>query len=327
MPISSVIASTGSYLPETVISNHGLEKIPPSLAALIEQKTGVKTRRFAGPSQCTSDLAIAAAENCLVRVGFDPVRLDAVILGTSSPDRIQPATATRVQHKIGAVNAFAFDLNSVCSSGVYALKVADAFIKSGYSQSILVVAAEIYSRYLDPKDFSTYPYFGDGAGAVLLTAAANTDRGLLYSLLKTDGQKADVIQIPAGGTMLPYTRLENPKDVFFKMVGREVYDFAVNEGTNIIEQIIREAKVEKEEISYIVAHQANINILKEISSRTGLPLEKFVVNLDRYGNTAAASVLIALDELLASGQVKAGELILLVAFGGGLSWGANLFRY
>lgn len=322
----SNIRSTGSYVPGNIIKNSDLRQFSSGVIPLIEKKTGVKERRFADDNHCTSDLAIFAARQCLKKVNYDPLDLDAIILATSSPDRIQPATATRVQAHLGALNAFAFDINSVCSGALYAIHLADALIRSGQGRNILVIAAEIYSRYLNPTDFSTYPYFGDGAGAVLITLEEKIDKGVIETILKTDGSKAEVIQVPAGGTMLPCARLENPKDVYFKMVGREVYDFAVNRGTEVIEDIKKRLGICLEDIDFVITHQANINIIKEISIRTNIPLEKFFINLDRYGNTAAASVFIALDELLISGLAHSGHLILLVAFGGGLSWGASLIR-
>jgi 3-oxoacyl-[acyl-carrier-protein] synthase-3 len=307
-----------------VITNDALTQFPAQLLPLIEQKTGVRSRSHAKSSQCTSDLAIAASSRCLAKANFDPGHLDAIILATSSPDRLQPATASRVQSEIGALNAFAFDINAVCSGGVFALHVADAFIKAGIYKNILVVAAEIYSRFLDPSDFSTYPYFGDGAGAVLLVASESTDKGIVKSLLKTDGSGADIIQVPAGGSMLPFNQLKNPKDLYFKMVGKEVFDFAITRGTEIIQEIIKEAQIDKDQLCFIIPHQANINIIKELSSRLDINFNKFFTNLERYGNTAAASVLISLDELMDSGKIRNNDTVLLVAFGGGFSWGSNL---
>jgi 3-oxoacyl-[acyl-carrier-protein] synthase-3 len=317
--------ATGAFLPERAIANEELTQFPAAAIALIEQKTGVKTRRHAEPSQCTSDLAIAASQACLERAGCPPNELDAIVLATSSPDRIQPATATRVQERIGARRGFAFDLNSVCAGGVYALHVADCLIRAGTARKVLVVASEVYSRYLNPRDFSTYPYFGDGAAAVLL-AAEQGERGVIRSRLGSDGSRDHVIQIPAGGTMMPFGRLGHPHDVYFKMRGREVYDFAVTAGTAVVEELLAECGLGKQEVAFVVPHQANSNVVNELAERLGIAREKFVTNLERYGNTAAASVLIGLDELLQSGRASAGDAIVLVAFGGGLSWGATLIR-
>lgn len=322
----ATILSTGSYVPDNIVTNKELRQFPPSVLQLITQKTGIEARRFADTSQCTSDLAIIAANRCLSKIGFDPQKLDGIVLATSSPDRIHPPTATRVQHKIGASKAFAFDLNAVCSGGVFAMTIADSLIRSRFSENILVIGVEIYSTYLDPGDFSTYPYFGDGAGAVLLSANAETPKGIIQSILKNDGSRADIIQVPAGGTMLPYVRIKNPKDLYFKMVGREVYKFAVDAGASVIREMITETAINKNDIKFIITHQANINIIRELSIKLDIDFNKFIINLNRYGNTAAASIFIALDELFDSMRVSNGDLIMLVAFGGGLSWGANLIR-
>ncbi len=317
------ILSTGSGLPERIVRNEDLTQFPRHTLGLIEEKTGVRERRFADPSQCTSDIAALAASACLKRIGFDPLRVDAIILATSSPDRIQPATATRLQQLIGAANAFCFDINSVCSGGVYALALAESMIRAARCATVLVVASEVYSRILNPADFSTYPYFGDGAGAVLL-GAGDAGPEVVGAVLRTDGAGADVIQIPAGGTMLPFHQLQQPKDAFFRMKGREVFDFAVDKGSRVIGELLASTGTPRESIRWVIPHQANLKIIAELSQRCGIPLHKFVINLDRYGNTAGASVLIAFDELCGSGEPRPGDHVVLVAFGGGLSWGAAL---
>lgn len=322
--LSSAILSTGSYLPEKTVSNEDLKQFPANCINLIEIKTGIKTRRHVEKNEATSDLAIKAAMSCLEKISFDPKDIDAIILATSSPDRIQPATATRVQYEIGALNAFGFDINSVCSGGVYGIYLADAMIKAEKCSNVLLIAAEAYSKFLNANDFSTYPYFGDGAGAVLLTGKNNCPAGVLNSILRSDGSGADLIQIPAGGSRLSFYEIKDPKDAFFQMDGKAVYSFAVTKGSEIINDILLQSGVEKEEVRFIIPHQANINIIKEISQKTGIHLDKFVINLDKYGNTAAASILIGLDEALTLNNINEGDLIITVGFGGGLSWGANL---
>ena len=321
----SRVLATGSFLPERVIRNEDLTQFPAHALPLIEKKTGVMSRRHAEDGQSTSDLGFEAARLCLERAQIDPLEIDALILTTSSPDRIQPATATRVQEKLGARKAFAFDVNSVCAGGVYALHVADAMILAGLARTVLVVASEVYSRYLNPKDFSTYPYFGDGAGAVLLRAAER-GRGIFRTRLGSDGSGADVIQIPGGGTMMPYGRLAHESDIYFKMRGRDVYEFAVTQGPAVVEELLSDCGVAKVDVRFVIPHQANKNIVRELAGRLGIAEDRFVVNLERYGNTAAASVLIGFDELLQSGKAAEDDLIVLVAFGGGLSWGATLIR-
>ncbi|MEM5786855.1 MAG: ketoacyl-ACP synthase III [Syntrophobacteraceae bacterium] len=322
---NSIICSTGSHVPERVVSNDQFDQFPESSLKLISRYTGVRTRRISPEDQCTSDLAILAARSCLDRVGFPAEEVQGILLSTSSPDRMQPATATRVQHELGARNAFALDINSVCSGSVFGISMADSLIKSGKYENVLFIAAEMYSKILNKRDFSTYPIFGDGSGAVLLRAG-NSGRGVLHSCLKTDGSGADWICVPAGGTKLPFDRMANPRQAFFKMSGKSVFDFAAEKGAETIQQLASEAGVDLEDVRHFICHQANLNIIKAIAEKTGLSPEKFVVNIDRYGNTASASVLIALDEGVSGKRIREGDLVITVAFGGGLSWGGNLIR-
>ncbi len=319
------ILATGSYLPHHIVRNEDLTQFPPTTTKLIALKTGVLSRRQADAHQCTSDLALEAAQRCLAKSDFPPERIQGIIVSTSSPDRMQPATATAVQHRLGAVNAFAFDINSVCSGSVYGISLADALILSGRYDAILLIASEVYSRILNKKDFSTYPYFGDGAGAILFHAS-NAEKGVLHSCLRTDGSGRDVICVPGGGTMLPFDQIERPEAAQFRMKGKAVFEFAVSQGTAVIRQLVEEADVDLEAIQGFICHQANINIIQALSTNLDIAVDKFFVNLDKYGNTASASVLIALDEAIAAGHVGPGDLVVTCAFGGGLSWGANLIR-
>jgi 3-oxoacyl-[acyl-carrier-protein] synthase-3 len=323
--MQSTILSTGSYLPEKIIYNADLKQFPINSIGIISQKTGILSRRHAAPGQYTSDLAFLSAKKCLEKVNFSSGKVDAIIVATSSPDRVQPATAARVQQLLSAVNAFAFDLNSVCSGGVYALAIADGLIVSGKCKNVLVIAAEIYSRFLNPGDFSSYPYFGDGAGAVLL-GVGESKLLIKDSILCTDGSGSDLIQIPAGGSMMPGHTVVNDKDWYFKMSGKEVFAFAVKRAPEIINEILKRNNIAKEKVAAVITHQANINIIREISKMVEIPFEKFFVNLEKYGNTAGASVHIALDEYLAEKNTDGGGYLVLCAFGGGLSWSATLIK-
>lgn len=300
------IAATGSYLPVRIVRNDEFDQFPPNSLRLIESKTGIRERRFAADDQLNSDLAHEAAKACLDQAGIEPSDIDGVIVATSSPDRMQPATATRVQHLIGARRAWAFDVNSVCSGAVFALATANAMVQSLMARNILVVASEVYSRITNPRDFSTYPYFGDGAGAALVTSTSSRWR-VGASVLASDGSGSEKIQVPNGGK--------------FTMVGKDVYEFAISKGPQILAELVRAERISADTIAGVICHQANVNILREIASRSGISFERFFVNLDRYGNTAAASVLIALDEFLAEARPTSGSRVLLAAFGGGLSWG------
>ncbi len=325
MAAAARILATGSYLPERVIPNEALTQFPATALPLIAEKTGISARRYAADDESTSDLGAKAARACLERAGIAAEDVDAIVLATSSPDRIQPATATRVQDLIGARKAYAFDLGSVCSGAVFAMHVADALIRSGGARRVLVIASELYSRgHLNPRDFSTCACLGDGAAALLMS----DDRGhtVLGTVLHTDGSGADLIQVPAGGTMLPYARMERPQDAYFMMRGKDVQDFVVSRGSEVVEELLAAQGVDKKDVAFVVPHQANIGVLQGLAAKLGIDMSKFVVTLDRYGNTAGASVLIALDDLLTSGRAAAGDLVVLVVFGGGLSWAATLIR-
>lgn len=323
--MGSTILSTGSYLPETIIHNEELEQFPKTSKFLISQKTGVFSRRRASENECTSDLAAKAARKCLERIEFPPDQIQGIIVSTSSPDRIQPATATRVQSMLGAGKAFAFDINSVCSGSVYGIAVADSLIRSGIYDNILFIASEVYSRILNEKDFSTYPFFGDGSGAILFQANSSSG-GVLHSCLRTDGGGCDTICVPGGGTMMPFQKMKSPASAFFKMKGKNVFEFAVEKGTEIIMQVTEESGVSLDKVKCFVCHQANINIILKIAEKINISADNFYVNIFRYGNTASASVPIALDEAVTRGAVSEGDLIVTAAFGGGLSWGANLIK-
>jgi 3-oxoacyl-[acyl-carrier-protein] synthase-3 len=326
VPTSASILATGSYLPERIVPNEALTQFPSATLPLITEKTGISTRRYAADDQCTSDLAAEAARACLARADVAADDLDAILLATSSPDRIQPATATRVQDLLGARRAFAFDVNSVCSGAVYAIHLADALVRTGGARHVLVIASELYSRaHINPRDFSTCACLGDGAGAVLVGPGQST-RVIVRSRLHSDGTGCDLIQIPAGGTMMPYRQMTRPQDVYFLMRGQEVHEFACTSGAAVIDELLAECGVDRRDVAFVVPHQANISVLRSLAERLDMDFSKFIVTLDRYGNTAAASVLIAFDELVTSGRLRPGDLVVLVVFGGGLSWGATLVR-
>jgi 3-oxoacyl-[acyl-carrier-protein] synthase-3 len=322
----AIVHSIGTYLPEKIVNNEDLHQFPAGSADRIVQKTGVRSRRIAADEQCTSDLGAEAALDCLRRADFSPGHLNGLIVSTSSPDRMQPPTATRLQALIGAPQAFAFDINSVCAGSVYGMALADALIRCGAYENILLVAAEMYSRILYPTDFSTCPYFGDGAGAILFRRGNPGDGGILHSCLHTDGAKWDTVGVFGLGTMIPYARMTDDRPAYLKMNGRAVFEFAVTRGTEVILEILEQSGTSADQIKLFICHQANINIINQIAANTRLPRERFFVNLDRYGNTASASVIIALEEAMRSVPLSKGDKVLLAAFGGGLSWGASLIQ-
>jgi len=306
------VSGLSMYLPKKIVNNEDLVQFPVKYRNVIADKAGVLSRRHV-VDECTSDIGTMAVNKLLYANKIAPETIDVLICATSSPDRIQPATATRIQELCGLKYAYAFDVNSVCSSAVFAMKIASGLVKDG-AKNVIVVAAEVYSKILNPYELKTFPYFGDGAGAVLITATPGSYELVDY-VLGSDGSGADVIQVPAGGTMLPAANVIDKKDFYFQMNGRKVFDFACEMGSKVIEDLISRNNINPD---MVIPHQANINVIKEIARRTGISSEKFYTNLDRYANTAGASVLIALDEYL---DTRDGDNnVFLVVFGGGLSW-------
>ncbi len=324
--IFSQILATGSEVPERVIPNNFFNYLVDDADNWIFSRTGMRERRFAEPHESTSDLATKAARNALKSGSINPAELDCIIVGTSTADMILPSSACMVQKNIGAVNAFAFDMNAVCSSFVYALEIADNFIRSGKYRKILVIGADTYSKILDFQDQTTCPLFGDGAAAVVLGATAEK-KGILQSIIRSDGGGWDLIQVPSSGSRKPITaETITLRENTFKMEGKKVYVFATDVIPQIIEEVTAKEGISPEQLDHIIPHQANVRIIDFIVKKTGIAKEKFLLNLDRYGNTAAASVGLALDENLRNGVIRPGELVLVMGFGGGLSWGGILIR-
>ncbi len=325
--IYSQVLATGSGIPERVVPNDFFNYLVEDADNWIFSRTGMRERRFADPNESTSDLATVAAINALKQGDIDPAELDCIILGTSTADMILPAAASMVQKNIGAVNAFAFDINAVCSSFVFAMEVADNFIRSGKYNKILVIGADTYSKILDFQDQTTCPLFGDGAGAAVL-GSTTEKKGILQSIIKSDGKGWELIQVPSSGSRKPITaETITLRENTFKMEGKRVFIFATDVIPQIIQEVTAKAGIQADQLDHIIPHQANVRIIDFISKKTGIPKERFLLNLDRYGNTAAASVGIALDENLRNGVIKPGELVLMMGFGGGLSWGGILIRF
>lgn len=320
------IIATGGRVPDRVVDNSFFQYLVDDADNWIHSRTGIRERRFAALDEATSDLASAAALDALTSGNIDPLSLDCIIVSTSTPDMILPPTACMVQKNIGAANAFAFDMNAVCSGFVYAVETADNFIKSGKYRRVMVIGADCYSKILDMQDKTTCPLFGDGAGALVLEAASEPV-GILATSIESDGSRWDLIQVPSSGTRKPITpETISLRENTFKMAGRAVYTFATDIIPKLISKVCAKAGVDPTAIDFIIPHQANIRIIDVITRKTGLPAEKILINLDRYGNTAAASVGLALDENLRNGVIGTGSLVLIMGFGGGLSWGGILIR-
>ena len=325
--IHSQVLATGSGIPERVVPNDFFKYLVEDADNWIFTRTGMRERRFAATDESTSDLAVIAAGNALRQGDVDPAEIDCIIVGTSTADMILPSTACMVQKEIGAVNAFAFDMNAVCSSFVYAVEIADSFIRSGKYRKVLVIGADTYSKILDFQDQNTCPLFGDGAGAIVL-GATEERKGILQSIIKSDGKGWDLIQVPSSGSRKPITtETITLRENTFKMEGKKVFIFATEVIPQIIEELTAKEGITPDQLDYIIPHQANVRIIDFISKKLGIDKDKFLLNLDRYGNTAAASVGIALDENLRNGKIKRGDLVLMMGFGGGLSWGGMLIRF
>jgi len=323
----SEIIATGSGIAERIIPNDFFSYLVEDADDWIQSRTGIRERRFVLENQSTSDLATAAAKNALAEAGMDASELDCIIVATSTPDMSLPATACMVQKNIGASNAFAFDMNAVCSSLVFGIDTADSFIKAGKCRTAMVIGADTYSKILDFNDKGSCPLFGDGAAAVILRATG-TETGLLQSMIKSDGNGWELIQVPSSGSRKPVTAetIVN-KETYFYMEGKKVFIFATDIIPKIIEEVTAKAGLKPTDLDYIIPHQANLRIIDHITKKTGISRDKFLLNLDRFGNTAAASVGLVMDENRKNGTIKPGSLVLVLGFGGGLSWGGLLLRF
>jgi 3-oxoacyl-[acyl-carrier-protein] synthase-3 len=326
--IHSQIIGSGGYSPERVISNDYFEPLVENADEWIFSRTGIRERRFAHDDQATSDLATIAARNALESAGISADEIDCIVLGTSTPDMSLPATACIVQNNIGAKNAFVFDINAVCSSFVFAMETADNFIRSGKYKTVMAIGADTYSRILDFQDKNTCTLFGDGAGAAILRASETPDKGILSTYMRSDGSGWNLIQIPSSGSRKPISAESiASRENTFKMAGKQVYVFATEVIPEIITELCKRGGVEPTDLTYIIPHQANIRMIDFIAKKFGYPKERFLLNLERCGNTSSASVALVLAENMNNGTIRPGDLVLTMGFGGGLSWGGLLIRF
>ncbi|GAB4429068.1 MAG: ketoacyl-ACP synthase III [Anaerolineae bacterium] len=327
MTVYAHIVGWGKYIPERIVTNHEIAKKMDTSDEWITSRTGIRERRFAAPNETTSTMAIEAARLALDRARLTPSAVDLIIVATLSPDHFFPATASIVQNAIGASHAGAFDLSAACAGYIYALAMGSAAIQAGTARVVLVIGSETLSRVLDEQDRSTYPLFGDGAGALVLQAH-DTPGGVMAVQLGSDGSGADHLSIPAGGSKMPASHQTVDKRLhYLRMNGREVYRFATRIMGKVSREACDKAGIGIGEIDLFVPHQANIRIIQSASKSLGLPEEKVFTNLDKYGNTSAASVPIALCEAIEQGRVRTHDRIVMVGFGGGLSWGAAVVQW
>jgi 3-oxoacyl-[acyl-carrier-protein] synthase-3 len=323
----SRIISTGSYLPEKALTNLDLEKMVETSDQWITERTGIKERRIVNGNQAASDLAYEASKVAIERAGRSAEDIDLIIAATITGDMPFPSTACILQDKLGAKNAAAFDINAACSGFLYSLYIADGFIRSGMHKRILAVGTEVLSTITDWEDRTTCVLFGDGAGAVIVEPTEE-DRGIISMSINSDGSYWELLHMPAGGSKLPASRksLDN-KLHYIKMKGNETFKFAVRTLEDLVLKLLEENKLVPSQLSLLIPHQANLRIIQATAERLGLPMDKFLINIDKYGNTSAASIPIALDEAVTTGRVKDGDYILLEAFGGGLTWASALIKW
>lgn len=323
----SRIISTGSYLPEKILTNFDLEKMVDTSNEWILERTGIKERRIAAEGEAASDLAYEASRKALHSVGLTADDIDMIIVATVSGDMAFPSTACFLQEKLSATNAVGFDINAACSGFIYALFLADSFARNSPHKRVLVVGTEVLSKITDWEDRATCVLFGDGAGAVIVEAT-DEDRGFYSIHINSDGKMWDLIHVPGGGSRNPASQetLRERKH-YIKMKGNETFKVAVRTLEEVANRTLKENSLNPSDLALLIPHQANQRIIQAMAERLGLPMSKVMMNLDKYGNTSAASIPIALDEALRTGRIHDNDFILLEAFGGGLTWASALMKW
>ncbi len=324
MTIYSRIAGTGSYLPDKILTNADLEKMVDTDDQWIRERTGIQERHVVVEGETTSSMGAIAAQRAMEAAGVTAADIDLIVLGTTTPDFIFPSSACLIQEKIGALGVPAFDVNAACSGFVFALSVADKFIKSGSVKTALVIGSETLTRMVDWTDRTTCVLFGDGAGAVVLKADSET--GILSTHLHADGSKKHLLHNPVGVSAGFKPELPNA-GVKVMMAGNDVFKYAVKALDSVVEETLEANGIDKSELDWLIPHQANLRIIEATAKRLQMPMERVIVTVDKHGNTSSGSVPLALDEAVRSGRIQRGQLILLEAFGGGFTWGSALLRY
>lgn len=318
------IAGTGSYLPEKVLTNEDLAKLVDTSDEWIQSRTGIRERHIAAEGQTAGDLGYQAALRALEAAGVDASDIDLIVVGTTTPDLIFPSTACLIQARLGATGCAAMDVNAACSGFIYALSVAEKFIRCGDAKTALVIGTETLSRIVDWTERTTCVLFGDGAGAIVLKAeqgkGTSADRGILANALHSDGRQHDILYVDGGPSSTRTTG-------FLRMEGKEVFKHAVVNMAAVVGEVLEKAGLESKDIDWLVPHQANKRIIDGTGRKLGLPAERVVVTVDKHANTSAASIPLALDTAVKDGRIKKGDLLLMEGIGGGLAWGASLVRW
>ena len=326
-PRTCAFAAVGAYVPEKILTNADLEKMVDTTDEWITSRTGIQQRRIACEGEYTSDMAAKAARLAMDRAGVSGEEIDLIIVATITPDMLFPSTACLVQQKIGARRAAAFDIEAACSGFIYALEIAQQFIASHTYNTVLVIGAEKLSSIIDWKDRNTCVLFGDGAGAAILQSRGDT-HGLLTACMGADGSKGELLSMPAGGSRQPATiDSVNARLHYLRMDGKETFKSAVNAMYQAAQEALRRCEIDISQIKLVIPHQANRRIIDAVGERLGARPEQVFVNLHKFGNTSAASVAIALDEAVTAGLIQRGDLVLLVVFGAGLTWGAAVIQW
>ena len=321
------IIGTGSYVPEKILTNEDLSRMVDTSDEWITTRTGIKQRRIAAKDEHTSDMAAKAALKAIKQAKISPVEIDLILVATATPDMPFPATACFVQKKIGATNAACLDISAACAGFLFGVEIAQQFITSHTYDTVLVIGADKLTAITNWSDRNTCILFGDGAGAAILRHRGGS-HGVISTHIGSDGQYTDILFMPGGGSRCPITRENVDLNLqTIHMTGKEVYKQAVTAMLSAAQKALEQAGLRIEDIACVIPHQANMRIIEAIADRLGIPLEKFYVNLDRYGNTSAAAVAIALDEANRSGRIKSGDYILMVVFGGGLTWASTVIEW
>ncbi|MEG9434289.1 beta-ketoacyl-ACP synthase III [Terriglobus sp. ADX1] len=326
--VRAKISSVGTYVPERILTNADLEKMVETNDQWILERTGIRERHMAAKGQATSDLAVEAAKDCLAKRGIDASEIDCIVVGTVTPDMLFPATACLVQAKLGATKAWGFDLSAACSAFTYSLQVGAKFIESGVHKKVLVIGADTMSSIVDYTDRSTCILFGDGAGCVLLEPCEEGEVGLIDFHHEVDGTGGTALQMPAGGSLKPPSHeTVDAREHFIRQDGQTVYKFAVRKMMEASETVLAQNGVAGTEIAAFIPHQANKRIILATAERLGMPLERVVINIDRYGNTTGGTIPLAMGTALEEGRLKKGDLVLLASVGAGFTVGATLLRW
>ena len=319
----SIIAGTGGYLPERVMHNKDFEKLVDTSDAWIRERTGIKRRHIAAEDETTSDMGVVAARKAIAAANIDVPDIDLIIVATTTPDKVFPSTACIVQRRRGLHTIPAFDIHAACSGFIYALDVANRFIRTGGASNVLIIGSETYSRILDWTDRGTCILFGDGAGAIVLSAAE--EPGVLSTHIHADGEFEESLHVPAGiSSGYDTIRAES---AYIQMKGHEVFKKAVGTLGSIAKETLSVNNIDKHDISWLIPHQANLRIIAAAAKKLDLPMDRVVVTVDEHANTSSASIPLALDTAIRDGRIKRGELLLFEAFGAGFTWGSALVRY